>query len=264
MIKLIASDLDGTLLQNGSQQLSKRAVPLVREFTKRGVLFAAASGRQYPNLLRLFQGAADDMAFICENGAFVACRGQVIKKSSMDRKDACCLADDILKRPGCEVLISGVHTSYLLPKSPFFLNHIQNVVKNNICVISSFEEIPEEIIKISAYEQKGIQGASSDYFTAAWQDIFKCTVSDHYWMDFVHKTVNKGAALAALFADQNISAQEAVAFGDNFNDLEMLSLVKYGYVMEYAAPEIRCRYSLSSSCVEDTLEELLLNLDAQL
>lgn len=84
MIKLIASDLDGTLLQNGSQALTSRAVPLICRLAEKGILFAAASGRQYPNLVRLFGAAAKDMAFICENGAFAVYRDEVIAKAVME------------------------------------------------------------------------------------------------------------------------------------------------------------------------------------
>lgn len=49
MIKLIASDLDGTLLQNEAQELTPRAIELIRALTQKGVHFVAASGRQYAN-----------------------------------------------------------------------------------------------------------------------------------------------------------------------------------------------------------------------
>ena len=65
MIKLVASDLDGTLLLNGAQQLPEEIFPLIRELKKLGILFVAASGRQYPNMRRLFDPVADEMAFIC-------------------------------------------------------------------------------------------------------------------------------------------------------------------------------------------------------
>ena len=55
MIKLIASDLDGTLLHNGAQKLTPRAIELIHELTQKGVHFVAASGRQYPALARLFE-----------------------------------------------------------------------------------------------------------------------------------------------------------------------------------------------------------------
>lgn len=257
MIKLIVSDLDGTLLQNGSQQLTPRAVPIILKLLAKGVRFVAASGRQYPNLCRLFGEASNDMAFICENGAYVTAHGKVIQKTCMDQKKAWELALDILRLPGCELLLSGARTSYLIPKTDSFVDRMQNIVKNDIRVISSLEEMPEEIIKISAYEEAGIAAHSGSYLLNRWQDTFHSTISDFLWMDFVDKSVNKGAALAALLAYWDIQAEEAAAFGDNYNDLEMLSLVKYGYVMEYAAPDIRCRYSLSTSCVEDTLEAML-------
>ena len=44
MIKLIASDLDGTLLQNGAQELTPRAIDLVRRLTEKGIYFVAAIG----------------------------------------------------------------------------------------------------------------------------------------------------------------------------------------------------------------------------
>ena len=69
MIKLIASDLDGTLLLNGAQKLPEDIFPLIRRLKEMGILFAAASGRQYNNMKRLFAPVVSDMAFICENGA---------------------------------------------------------------------------------------------------------------------------------------------------------------------------------------------------
>ena len=71
MVKLIACDLDGTLLLNGAQELNPGTVDQIRKLLSQGRVFAAASGRQYPNLRRLFAGVEDDIAYICENGALV-------------------------------------------------------------------------------------------------------------------------------------------------------------------------------------------------
>ena len=64
MIKLIASDLDGTLLLNHAQSLNPGTAKLIHELTKQGRIFAAASGRQYPNLYRLFHGVEDEIAYL--------------------------------------------------------------------------------------------------------------------------------------------------------------------------------------------------------
>lgn len=260
MIKLIASDLDNTLLQNGSQALTPRTVPLILRLAEKGILFVAASGRQYPNLLRLFGEAADSMAFICENGSFVTYHGKVIAKTSMEPSSAHLLIQDILAREGCEVLISGERTSYVLPKTTQFLSHMQDTVKNNVLVIHNLDEIPEEIIKVSVYEKEGI-AKHAPYFLERFHNSAKCTVSDLHWIDFVHPDVNKGSALASLLTHLSIRPDEAAAFGDNYNDLEMLSLVGSGFVMENAAPEIKARFQHRTACVEDTLEHFLTHLE---
>ena len=72
MIKLIASDLDGTLLQNGAQELDPIIFDQIRTLKENGIHFAAASGRQYPNLRRLFAPVQDDISYIAET-ALSAC-----------------------------------------------------------------------------------------------------------------------------------------------------------------------------------------------
>ena len=67
MIKLIASDLDGTLLQNEAQELTPRAIELIRALTQKGVHFVAASGRQYANIRRLIAPLGFDIPYPAEN-----------------------------------------------------------------------------------------------------------------------------------------------------------------------------------------------------
>ena len=71
MIKLIASDLDGTLLRGGAQVPSAEAMELIRALQEKGVLFSAASGRQCPNLRRLFWPLSGEMVLLGENGCLV-------------------------------------------------------------------------------------------------------------------------------------------------------------------------------------------------
>ena len=253
MIRLIATDLDGTLLQNGSQSLSAETLQLIQRIQEAGILVVAASGRQYPNLRRLFSDASAQTAFICENGALVRYQGEDILKEALPARLCGELIEDIMNREGCEVLISGADTSYLMPKSASYVDRMQNIVKNDIAIIQSPTDIQEDIIKISVYEDSGILEHSASYFVPKWQDRVACTVSGYGWLDFVGKGVNKGRALAALMERLRILPDEAMAFGDNYNDLEMLSTVTYGFVMENAAQDIQSRFPLHTRLVEDVL-----------
>ena len=75
MIKLIASDIDGTLLPEGTDRINREIFDVILKLKEQGIIFAAASGRQYNSIYELFQPVAHEMIFICENGAYVNCRG---------------------------------------------------------------------------------------------------------------------------------------------------------------------------------------------
>lgn len=77
MIKFIATDLDGTLLDEHGA-LSEEIFPLARRLFERGILFAPASGRQYANLKKLFFPVWEKLLFICENGALVKRGGEIV------------------------------------------------------------------------------------------------------------------------------------------------------------------------------------------
>lgn len=260
MIRLIVSDLDGTLLQNKSQALTKQALTLIDRLQQHGIIFAAASGRQYPNLYRLFEPISKEMAFLCENGALVMYHETVLAKHTLDRTLGLALMEDIYQQEGCEVLLSGQNTSYLKPKDPAYTYRMEKIVRNNIQIVQSFEEVTEPFLKISVYEKSGIMEHTGPYFINKWKSKLKCTFSGDGWLDFVEPNVNKGTALSELLATLNISPNEVMAFGDHYNDLEMLSIAGYGYCMENAPEEIRNQFFYHTLSVEDTLEEFLSKL----
>lgn len=74
-IKLIACDLDGTLLHPGEREPRSEAFELIDELHRRGIVFMPASGRQYASLRYLFAPVADELAYVCENGALVMSEG---------------------------------------------------------------------------------------------------------------------------------------------------------------------------------------------
>ena len=75
MIKLIATDMDGTLL-NSKNEIQDGFYEVFNKLEEKGIIFAAASGRQYYNLLKRFEGIEDKMMFIAENGTFVVYKGK--------------------------------------------------------------------------------------------------------------------------------------------------------------------------------------------
>lgn len=253
-IKLIASDMDGTLLLNGKRQVSPEQLAVIEDLLNQGILFVPASGRQYTNLRNNFQPIKDRLIYICENGSLVKYKGETIYKSTIDRQLGLDIMQDIYDRESCEVLLSGEETSYLLPKSDEYVDYMVNSVKNNVTVIKDFNDVQEDFIKISVYCKDGIN-LHSEYFHDRWSNLTQDTVSGECWQDFVPKGVHKGHALSLIQDKFNIKPEETMCFGDNYNDIEMFETAYHSFAMEHSAEYVLKKARFRAATVEETLKE---------
>lgn len=256
MIKLIASDLDGTLLQNGAQELRSEMIDYVRKLKELGILFVAASGRQYANMQRLFEPVKDDIAYICENGALVVYQGEVLSKTIIEKETGEAILQDVRNREGCEILLSGMNTSYLQPKTKEYQHHMQFIVKNNVTVVEDILSVTEDYLKISVYEKEGID-RSSHYFKEKWGSKVTVVTSGYAWLDMIGRGVNKGKALRILQEKYKILPNETMAFGDNYNDVEMLKNTTYSFAMNGGVKDILKISNYSTDCVEPILKKVI-------
>ena len=81
--------MDGTLVDD-AKQIHDELWPLIDELHARGITFCPASGRQYYNLVQEFEGVADELVFIAENGTYVVAQGREISSD--------CLALDVAQQ----------------------------------------------------------------------------------------------------------------------------------------------------------------------
>ncbi len=254
MIKLIASDIDGTLLQNGETAISERFFNQARRLRNQGIALCAASGRQYSSLKNLFAPVAEGMYFLCENGAVVYGPGaELLSKTVIDRALSLELCRDILAIPDCEVLISGTNMSYLCPKTQDYIDHIRYFVGNNTTVLSAPQDMPEDFVKISAYYRPGAT-VIEPLLAPKWKDTFQVAVAGECWLDFT--LADKATGIRALCTALNIDPKDTMAFGDNYNDIPMLDAVGHPYLMSSAAQPLRQRYGTQCARPEDVLEAL--------
>lgn len=256
MIRLIASDIDGTLLQNGATAIPPEIFAEIGRLGQKGIRFCPASGRQYSSLRRLFAPAADELFFLCENGAVVygpGSPGPVLGKTPMPREGALALCRDILAAPGLEVLISGADTSYLCPKGPDVEPHVRWFVGNNTAVIPRPEDVPEEILKVSAWCPRGT-AEGERALLPRWGEAFRAAVAGKQWLDFT--MADKGTGLACLCAALGVGLEEVMAFGDNWNDAPMLARAGQPWLVEGADPALKARFPRCCPSVAQVLRTL--------
>ena len=82
-IKLIVTDMDGTLLKS-DHSLSSEFKHVYEELKQNNILFVPASGRQYFSIISYFEDIKDELAVIAENGTFVTNKGEEIFVDELD------------------------------------------------------------------------------------------------------------------------------------------------------------------------------------
>ncbi|MCC8139484.1 MAG: HAD family hydrolase [Lachnospiraceae bacterium] len=259
MIKMIASDLDGTLIPEGTQEMEDGFMDVLGELLERGYEFCAASGRQYANMRRVFEEYQDRIGFVCENGALVMEHGTIQYAQKLPRELVSEVAEDIMRFPCTDIMLSGVKACYIQPRTPWYENQITHVLKNETRVFQNFSEIDDTIVKIAMYVYDFPQNIESirsfmeeKYGTLA---DFLCAGND--WFDMIMKGSGKGTGLRAYIEKKGIRSDEIMAFGDNQNDISMLELTPHSYAMAHSTPEVRSHAGHVCTSVTQTLRAFL-------
>ena len=239
MIKLIAADLDGTLLDS-SHSLPKNFYSLIERMHDKGITFAAASGRQYYGVEALFEPVRDKMLFIAENGGIAFEKGKLIYSLPMPDCDVLDMVREaeILYDAGVRILLSGENCAYVCDSDKDFSESC-NTYCARLKAVSDFSEIPDgdHIIKIALYDKMAEQRTYP--VMKKFADRYNVILSNTCWVDIVGKNVNKGTAVEQLMKKHGAGYNETMVFGDYLNDYEMMSKCRYSYAMANAHAELK-------------------------
>lgn len=260
MIKLIASDIDGTLLPEGGKELNPEIFDLILELEKHNIHFAVASGRQLQSEQWLFTPVKDHISYISDNGAICMHEGKSHVITKFERNLAMRIIKELDKFPNCNVTVSSPTTQYIKGNSDEFYTYLTKHLSYDVTVIDSFEKIEEPIIKI-AYLDLVTNQASFEHFHTMFEKEIRVVTAGNQWIDFIPFDSNKGTALKFLLEQKQLSPSEVISFGDQQNDIEMLQLTEKSYAMAHARSEIKKYATNETASVVQTLRELIRTLE---
>lgn len=257
MIKLVLSDVDGTLVKDGTSDLNPEYYQVIRDLKIKGIIFAVASGRSFDSIATLFEPVVNDIIVVAENGAYINCRDYDIHEDVMDKALFDQLVDDIRLIDGGIVVACCKKVTYVDTSDQKFLNMICNGYGNNIQIIDDVKNIKEDIIKVSIYHEVDAVVASSD-FIDKWGSLIHAVCSGTSWVDCMNMSTNKGSALRSIQKTLNIKKEETMVFGDNLNDLEMIADASYSFAVGNARDEVKtaARYIADTNVNDGVLQEL--------
>jgi Cof subfamily protein (haloacid dehalogenase superfamily) len=259
MVKLIASDLDGTLLKHYGDSVSDEAIELIQELIQRGVHFVCASGRQYECEQQLFAPIKDQISYIAENGALCIHKGTVLSKTVLEDDLCQRIIAEVKRAENFHLMISKEGTCYIEGKNPAFVDYVQNELKYHTKVVEDLQTVTGPILKLAVCNMDASAEVLNNYqkhLHSLFGSEIQVVTSGNIWIDLLSPLANKGTALKALLKELHIAPKDCIAFGDQYNDVEMLQLVGTGYAMANAAPGI----AYYATDVVDSVEEVLRDL----
>ena len=241
MIRLIFSDMDGTLLDEQGR-LPAEFGDVYRRLRARGIRFAPASGRQYASLRTTFAPWQDELIFVAENGTMVMERGAEIFSHAVDAP----LALDVLRTgaslAGVQSVYCGKKRGYLHADDdmPAFRAELSKYV-THAAVVEDFASVDDLPIKMSFCDFTGHAEETILPVMQAYADRLQVSLSSTEWVDLYNLGVSKGVAARQIQARLGIAPDECAAFGDYENDLELMDAVTHSFAMENAIPAVKER-----------------------
>lgn len=236
MIKLIASDMDGTLLGHDGH-LPTDFAETFATMQASGVLFSAASGRQYYNLLEKFADYKDEMVFLAENGTLVMYQGQELYAHDLPLTIARELIQVGRSVDNAFVILCGKNAAYIEKTDAKFIAEVEKYYARYE-IVADLCAVEDTVLKVTMCDFTDSETNSLPAF-AKYVDQLQVSVSGHIWLDVTNQGANKGKAIAAMQAHFGISFEETMVFGDFLNDLELMSSGYHSYAMANAHPDLK-------------------------
>lgn len=258
MIKLIVSDIDGTLLRDGGNELNPELFDVILKLRKQGMQFAAATGRQWVSIERVFDPVKEKIFYLSDNGAYVGLHGRNLYLNTVDSQLILEMTREI-RELGLTPMISGPDVVYLDERDQEVSDWMVNGYKYRVEQVKDLMQVQGPFIKVSAYCPSNVDSITKD-LRAKYQDRLKIAISGDMWMDCMALGVNKGEAVKLLQESLGISPKETMVFGDQMNDIEMMGQAYYSFAVGNARPEVKAaaRFQADRNVEDGVLKVLKL------
>jgi Cof subfamily protein (haloacid dehalogenase superfamily) len=247
--RAICTDIDGTLLDK-NRQLSTRTIAAIRKLDKDIPVILASS--RMPSAMRHLQRELDILnhPLICFNGGYVL--------HYNDQEKAPKIFDSVfIPASICESIISltkntQIHSSlyfednWYAPLQDQWTEREATITKVSPKILSS-----DIVLKnwndhqIGAHKVMCMGPAEEIDFVEnnlvkRYSEDLNIYRSRHTYLEIAPKIISKGTALAFLLKQHfNMNIKDVIAFGDNYNDIELLKMAGYGVAVSNAREEVK-------------------------
>lgn len=250
MIKLVVSDVDGTILTKEQSEVSGEMLCAIDALKRAGKSVAVASGRTYGSLERLFAPVKQDLYFICCDGAVIIQNEKVIYCKQIGIGDVM----DVIKRPeyeNCGILLCTPKISYVIQGSEDFSITAETQSGEETFYAEKLYDIKEPIVKIAIWSKEG-RAEPLNFLPKSLRVAYN--VGE--WCEYTSAISNKGLAVSDLQMRLYLTKFDTASVGDGVNDIEMMKKSKIAASANDAADELKLFCNRHTDNVAEFFEKL--------
>ena len=237
MIRLIATDMDGTLL-TPANTLPEGLSEVLKALKERGITFVVASGRSITALEKNFRGVEGVTNLICDNGALTILNDRLLSAAYVPRATICKVIDALKGQPDLAVMLCCKNGTYHEPYSQKYTETTARYYVNQVTV-PDLKAVEEDCYKITVLDFRGGVERTQPLLREKLGEELTLFVTGTYWTDIMDKGVNKGSALKVFQDKLGVSPEETMAFGDYYNDMPLFERAAFSFAMANAPEDMR-------------------------
>ena len=261
-IKLIVSDMDGTLL-NPKGEVNIQFFELFKKLSEKNIHFCAASGRQYNSIVSKLAPIKEAIFVIAENGAIAKKGEKLLLLNAIPNEKIVGIIPILQKIENANIVLCSENEAFIESTDTHFISMFQEYY-HNFKIVDNLIEIAKKttILKIAVHHFTSSETFIYPFLKHLKEDVL-LKISGQHWLDISVAKANKGNALKEVQKILNVTKDETMVFGDYHNDLEMLQEASFSFAMKNAHIEVKkiARYLTESNSnlgVEKILEKVLL------
>lgn len=261
MIKLVLTDMDGTFLNNAgdfNRELFKEVKQLMQD---KGVVFAPVTGKQCERVEELFGEDAEDLWILGDSATRIKHNGEFVYESLLSNELGLEIIQ-LLEEISLDHTIIACTRSGAVIKDSLSQEEAAIVRKSYTQVkqVANFKELTDDFVKITIHDPAlncfETREKLSRFFESAY-----IVASEAAWIDIANANVHKGTTVEYLQKLLNVTPDETMAFGDGYNDLELMVRATYSFAVRNAVEELKNQANfIARSNEEDGVMKTIIQL----
>ncbi len=240
MIKLLITDVDRTIVEEGSCEINPEYFEVIRKLYERGVQVVVASGRAYSSMYNLFEPVADIIWFVADGGATIKMSNQFESLGVLPEEWVKELWEDFHNIPDSEAMYCCRDMVYVPHEGSDLFHLLKNGYHTKVQGLGGWKNLPQyPTSKLSLFCRNNIDSYAHNIIFPKWSDKLYLAIAGDWWLDCMMPNINKGMALQMIMDKYGYHADEIIATGDNMNDMEMIQLAGRGIAVDTAREELK-------------------------